>query len=189
MRASLSGTLASMGPGVPYAIGAKFAHSHRPVVALVGDGAMQMNGLAELITIARYQEQWTDRRFVVCVFHNNDLNQVTWELRALGGAPKFEESQTLPDVSYAKVANDLGIVGIVVDTPEALGDAWDRALSTNSATLLDIRCDPEVPPIPPHATFEQLKSMTEALMKGDPNAWHLVVQGVKTKAREFLPGR
>ncbi|MFD1049640.1 thiamine pyrophosphate-dependent enzyme, partial [Kibdelosporangium lantanae] len=123
MRGSLSGTLATMGPGVPYAIGAKFACPDRPVVALVGDGAMQMNGLAELITIARYRHLWTDPRCVICVLHNNDLNQVTWELRAMGGAPKFEESQTLPDISYANFARDLGFEAITVDDPDDLGPA------------------------------------------------------------------
>ncbi|RBM24144.1 thiamine pyrophosphate-requiring protein [Prauserella sp. PE36] len=189
MRASLSGTLATMGPGVPYAIGAKFAHPERPVVALVGDGAMQMNGMAELITIARYRELWSDPRLVVCVFHNDDLNQVTWELRAMGGAPKFEESQSLPDVSYAGFARSLGFEGIAVDDPGELGPAWDRALSADGPVVLDVRCDPEVPPIPPHATFEQMKSTAEALLKGDPNAWHVLVQGAKTKMQEFVPGR
>lgn len=189
MRGSLSGTLATMGPGVPYAIGAKFAHPDRPVVALVGDGTMQMNGLAELLTIARYHKQWTDPRLVVCVFHNNDLNQVTWELRAMGAAPKFEESQTLPDISYADVARLFGFDAVAVDSPDQLGAAWDRVLSADRPALLDVRCDPEVPPIPPHATFEQLKATTEALLKGDPNAWHLLVQGAKTKLQEALPGR
>lgn len=187
MRGSLSGTLATMGPGVPYAIGAKFAHPDRPAIALVGDGAMQMNGLAELLTIARYCPQWSDQRLVVCVFHNNDLNQVTWELRSMGGAPKFEQSQALPEVSYAEVARTMGIEAITVDNPDDLADAWKRALSADRPVLLDVRCDPEVPPIPPHATFEQLKSTAEAVLRGDPNAWHLVAQGAKTKAQEFIP--
>ncbi|MBB5788869.1 thiamine pyrophosphate-requiring protein [Jiangella mangrovi] len=189
MRGSLSGTLATMGAGVPYAIGAKFACPDRPVVALVGDGAMQMNGLAELMTVTRYQDRWTDRRLVVCVFHNNDLNQVTWELRALGGAPKFEESQTLPDIDYAAAARGFGVDGVNVSSPDELGDAWDHALTADGPVLLDVRCDPEVPPIPPHATFEQVKETTEALLKGDPNAWRILVQGVKAKAQEFVPGR
>jgi pyruvate dehydrogenase (quinone) len=189
IRGSLSGTLATMGPGVPYAIGAKFAHPDRPVIALVGDGAMQMNGLAELITIAKYQRLWSDPRCVICVFHNNDLNQVTWELRAMGGAPKFEESQELPDVDYAGVARLFGLDAVAVDAPDELGPAWDQALSSDRPFLLDVRCDPEVPPIPPHATFEQFKSATEAVLKGDPGAWHLIMQGIKTKAQEFLPGR
>ncbi|HJQ48359.1 MAG TPA: thiamine pyrophosphate-dependent enzyme, partial [Amycolatopsis sp.] len=166
-----------------------FAHPDRPVIALVGDGAMQMNGLAELITIARYQHLWSDPRCVICVFHNNDLNQVTWELRAMGGAPKFEESQSLPDVDYAGFARSLGLTAITVDDPRQLGPAWDAALGASGAALLDVRCDPEVPPIPPHATFEQMKSATEAVLKGDPDAFHLVVQGVKTKLQEFLPGK
>jgi pyruvate dehydrogenase (quinone) len=189
IRGSLSGTLATMGAGVPYALGAKFAHPDRPVIALVGDGAMQMNGLAELITLAHYRDLWRDPRCVVCVFHNNDLNQVTWELRAMGGAPKFEESQTLPDVDYTGFARSLGITAVGVDRPEQLGPAWDTVLTADGPALLDVRCDPEVPPIPPHATFEQVKSATEAVLKGDPDAFHMVAQGVKTKVQEMLPGR
>ncbi|KFZ78885.1 thiamine pyrophosphate-binding protein [Amycolatopsis sp. MJM2582] len=189
MRGTLSGTLATMGSGVPYAIGAKFAHPDRPVIALVGDGAMQMNGMAELLTIARYRELWTDPRCVICVFHNGDLNQVTWELRAMGGAPKFEPSQTLPEVSYSDFALEIGLGGIAVDDPARLGEAWDVALSADVPTVLDVRCDPEVPPIPPHATFEQVKSMTEAVLKGEPDAWHLLTQGIKTKMQELLPSR
>jgi len=188
IRGSLSGTLATMGPGVPYAIGAKFAHPDRPVIALVGDGAMQMNGLAELITIRRYHELWADQRCVVCVLHNNDLNQVTWELRAMGGAPKFEESQVLPDIDYAAFARGLGLEAINVDAPDQLGPAWDRALTANRPAVLDVRCAPEVPPIPPHATFEQIKAATEAVLKGDPDALHLLKEGVKAKAQELLPG-
>ncbi|QIS22086.1 thiamine pyrophosphate-requiring protein [Nocardia terpenica] len=189
MRGSLSGTLATMGPGVPYAIGAKFAHPDRPVIALVGDGAMQMNGLAELLTISRCRDRWTDPRLVVCVFHNNDLNQVTWELRSMGGAPKFEQSQSLPDVSYAEVARAFGLTAVAVEDPDEVAGAWERALSADRPTVLDVRCDPEVPPIPPHATWEQMKSTAEAVVRGDPNAWHLITQGTKTKAQEFVPHR
>ncbi|WP_370938057.1 thiamine pyrophosphate-requiring protein [Amycolatopsis sp. cg13] len=189
IRATLSGTLATMGPGVPYAIGAKFAHPDRPAIALVGDGAMQMNGLAELITIARYQGLWTDPRCIICVFHNNDLNQVTWELRAMGGAPKFEESQSLPDVDYAGFARSVGLEGINVEDPGDLASAWRTAFAADRPTVLDVRCDAEVPPIPPHATFEQMKSVTESVLKGDPEAFHLMFQGAKTKLQEFLPGR
>jgi pyruvate dehydrogenase (quinone) len=189
IRGSLSGTLATMGPAVPYAIGAKFAHPDRPAIALAGDGAMQMNGLAELLTIRRYAERWSDPRCVVCVLHNNDLNQVTWELRAMGGAPKFEESQTLPDVSYADFARGLGMEAVTVTAPDELGPAWERALAADRPALLDVHCDPEVPPIPPHASFEQAESMLQAVLKGDPDAFHLVAQGVKTKLQEALPGR
>ncbi|HEX3284411.1 MAG TPA: thiamine pyrophosphate-requiring protein [Mycobacterium sp.] len=187
MRASVSGTLATMGCAVPYAIGAKFAHPSRPVIALVGDGAMQMNGLAELLTIRRYRDEWPDQRLVICVFHNNDLNQVTWELRAMGGAPKFEESQSLPDVSYADVARSMGLHAISVDTDEAVAGACEEALAAEVPTVLDVTCDPEVPPIPPHATYEEISNMASAVLKGDPNAWHLLVQGAKTKVQEFIP--
>ncbi|MGO4613460.1 thiamine pyrophosphate-requiring protein [Nocardia sp. 2YAB30] len=189
MRGSLSGTLATMGAAVPYAIGAKFAHPDRPVIAFVGDGAMQMNGLAELLTVARYHRRWSDPRLVVCVFHNNDLNQVTWELRAMGGAPKFEESQTLPDISYADIARSTGLAAITVDDPDQLGTAWDRALGADGPVVLDVHCDPEVPPIPPHVSWEQMKDTAEAVLRGDPDGWHLMVQGAKTKAQEFVPSR
>jgi pyruvate dehydrogenase (quinone) len=186
MRGSLSGTLASMGPGVPYAIGAKFAHPDRPVVAFAGDGAMQMNGLAELITIHRHWERWTDPRLVVAVLHNNDLNQVTWEMRAMGGAPKFTESQRLPDVSYADFAASLGLNARTLTDPEQLGSAWDEALSAGRPTVLDVHTDPNVPPLPPHSTMEQMKATAESLLRGDEDRWGILKEGVKTKAQEIL---
>jgi pyruvate dehydrogenase (quinone) len=189
VRGSLSGTLATMGAAVPYAIGAKFAHPDRPAIALIGDGAMQMNGLAELLTMKRYADRWSDPRLITAVLHNNDLNQVTWELRAMGGAPKFEESQVLPDVSYADFARGIGLLAITVTAPDELGPAWEAALAADRPAVLDIHCDPEVPPIPPHAEFEQVKSMMQAMLKGDPGGVHLVAQGVKTKIQEALPGR
>jgi pyruvate dehydrogenase (quinone) len=189
IRGSLSGTLATMGPAVPYAIGAKFAHPDRPAIALTGDGAMQMNGMAELLTITRYAERWSDRRCIVCVLHNNDLNQVTWELRAMGGTPKFEESQVLPDFSYAGFARSAGLEAITVTTPDELGPAWDQVLVADRPALLDVHCDPEVPPIPPHATLEQATSAAKAVLKGDPDAFHLISQGIRTKVQEALPGR
>lgn len=189
IRGSLSGTLATMGPGVPYGIGAKFAHPGRPAIVFAGDGAMQMNGMAELITVKRYWQEWSDPRLIVAVLHNNDLNQVTWEMRAMGGAPKFTESQSLPDVDYAAFAASLGLQGITVDDPDALAGAWDRALSADRPTVLDVHTDPDMPPIPPHATWEQFKDATAAVLGGDENAWGFVKTGIKTKAQEFLPHR
>ncbi|MGH3422298.1 MAG: thiamine pyrophosphate-dependent enzyme, partial [Streptosporangiaceae bacterium] len=142
MRGSLSGNLATMGPGVPYGIGAKFGHPDRPVIVFEGDGAMQMNGLAELITIKHYWREWADPRLIVAVLHNDDLNQVTWEMRAMEGAPKFTESQTLPDVDYAAFATSLGLEGIAVDKPGDIGPAWDRALASDKPSVLDVRTDP-----------------------------------------------
>ncbi len=188
IRGSLSGNLATMGPGVPYAIGAKWAYPDRPSIALVGDGAMQMNGLAELITIAHYWQQWADPRLIVAILHNNDLNQVTWEMRAMEGVPKFAESQTLPDVDYAAFARSLGLAGINLDTADGIGPAWEQALSANTPTVLDVRCDPDVPPIPPRTTFAQAKATTSAILHGDEDAWGLVKEGIKTKAQQYLPG-
>jgi pyruvate dehydrogenase (quinone) len=188
MRGSLSGNLATMGPGVPYGIGAKFGHPDRPVIVFAGDGAMQMNGLAELITIKHYWEQWADPRLIIAVLHNNDLNQVTWEMRAMEGAPKFTESQRLPDVSYEGFARSLGLGGIEVSEPGQLGAACDQALAADRPFVLDVRTDPDIPPIPPHATFEQAKDAATALLKGDPDRWGVLKKGLLTKAREILPG-
>ena len=187
MRGSLSGTLATMGPGVPYGIGAKFACPDRPVIVFSGDGAMQMNGLAELITVKHYWQQWEDPRLVIAILHNNDLNQVTWEMRAMTNSPKFTESQNLPEVDYAAFAATLGLQAISVDDPTQLASAWDRALSADRPTVLDVRTDPNVPPVPPHATWAQMQSSAEALLKGDEDRWGVVKEGVKTKMQEFLP--
>jgi pyruvate dehydrogenase (quinone) len=189
MRGSLSGNLATMGPGVPYGIGAKFGCPDRPVIVFAGDGAMQMNGLAELITVKHYWEQWSDARLIIAVLHNNDLNQVTWEMRAMEGSPKFTESQQLPDVSYEGFARSLGLNGIAVDKPEQIGPAWDQALGADRPTVLDFRTDPDVPPIPPHATFEQAKDLAKALLHGDPNSLGIVKEGLMAKAREVMPGK
>ncbi len=187
MRGSLSGNLATMGPGVPYGIGAKFGHPERPVIVFAGDGAMQMNGLAELITIKHYWREWADPRLVVAVLHNDDLNQVTWEMRAMEGAPKFAESQTLPSVDYAGWAASLGLNGISVDKPADIGPAWDQALAADRPALLDVRCDPNVPPIPPHATLQQMEDSGKAILHGDEDRWGFVKEGIKTKVQEFLP--
>jgi pyruvate dehydrogenase (quinone) len=189
MMASLSGTLATMGPGVPYAIAAKFAHPTRPVVALVGDGAMQMNGINELITIAKYRERWADQRLVILVLNNRDLNQVTWEQRAMSGDPKFEGSQNLPDFPYARYAEMLGLKGIRVAAPDVVAAAWDEALSSDRPVVYEAVTDPEVPPLPPHITLEQAKALSSALLGGDPHAGRVVRQSVKQKMEEFLPGR
>ncbi len=168
MMCSLSGGLASMGAAVPYAIGAKFAHPDRPVVALVGDGAMQMNNMAELITVAKYWREWTNPTWVVCVFNNQDLNQVTWEQRVMEGNPKFNASQQLPDVPYHRFAELIGLRGIYVDDPAMLAGAWEEALGAGQPVVLEVKTDPNVPPLPPHITLDQAKKFTSMLMKGDP---------------------
>jgi pyruvate dehydrogenase (quinone) len=188
MRASLSGTLATMGCAVPYAIGAKFAHPDRPAYALVGDGAMQMNGINELITIGKYWRDWTDPRLVVAVLHNNDLNQVTWELRALGGSPQFLPSQELPDFPYAGYARSLGLAGITAEKPEQVAPAWEEALAADRPCVVEFTTDPAVPPIPPHATWDQIESALESVVRGDTDRVDMVKQGVKAKVQEFLPG-
>ncbi|MFC3574215.1 thiamine pyrophosphate-requiring protein [Streptomyces yaanensis] len=188
MRASLSGTLATMGCGVPYAIGAKFAHPDRPVFALVGDGAMQMNGLAEMITAAKYQDHWEDPRLVVGVWNNHDLNQVTWEMRAMEGAPSFLPSQEIPDVQYAGFARSLGLTGVRVEKPEDVEAGWRAGLEADGPAVVEFLTDPAVPPIPPHATWKQLEATAASILKGDVDRGSMVRQGFKAKVQEFLPG-
>lgn len=179
MMASLSGTLATMGPAVPYAIAAKFAHPDRPVIALVGDGAMQMNGMNELLTVARYWERWKDPRFIVLVLNNQDLNQVTWEQRAMAGDRKFEASQVIPDFGYAAYARSLGFEGLRIDDPDDVGPAWDQALESNRPMVFEAMVDPEVPPLPPHITAEQARSFAASVMKRDPAAPHYMRQALR----------
>ena len=189
MMGSLSGTLATMGPGVPYAIGAKFAHPDRPVFALVGDGAMQMNGLAELITVAKYWREWADPRFYVLVLNNRDLNQVTWELRAMAGEPRVPTTQDIPDVHYAQWAELIGLKGIRVDSPDQVAGAWTEALAADRPVVIEAITDPSVPPLPPHITIEQAKSFVSSIVSGDPQAGSMILQSAKEKLEEFLPGR
>ncbi|TWF95284.1 thiamine pyrophosphate-requiring protein [Saccharopolyspora dendranthemae] len=189
IRCSLSGTLATMGSGAPYATGAKFAHPDRPVIALVGDGAMQMNGINELITIGQHWREWEDPRVVVGVLNNGDLNQVTWEMRALNGAPQFIPSQRLPGFDYAEFARNAGFRSIRVADPDSVADAWTEALRSDRPCLVEFVTDPTVPPIPPQADWSQVESMAEAMLKGDPEAWSVVKEGVKSKAQDYLPGR
>jgi pyruvate dehydrogenase (quinone) len=189
MMASLSGTLATMGPGVPYAIAAKFCWPDRIAIALVGDGAMQMNGINELITIAKYWREWADPRLIVLVLNNRDLNQVTWEQRAMAGDPRLDASQSVPDFPYAAYAESLGLRGIRVDRPEDVGGAWDAALSADRPVVLEAITDPNVPPLPPHITFEQAKAFMSSVLAGDAEALGFIKQTVKDAAESYLPHR
>ena len=189
MMGSLSGGLASMGAAVPYAIAAKFAHPDRPVIALVGDGAMQMNNMAELITVAKYWRQWASPRWVCCVFNNEDLNQVTWEQRIQEGDPKFEATQVIPDVPYHRFAELIGLRGIFVDDPDRLAAAWEEALSSDRPVVLEVKTDPNVPPLPPHITLEQMKKFTSNLLGPDPEEGSVLLGAAREVLSSVLPGR
>jgi pyruvate dehydrogenase (quinone) len=189
MMASLSGTLATMGPAMPYAIGAKFAHPHRPVIAFVGDGAFQMNGMNELITVKRYWERWSNPTLVVCVFNNQDLNQVTWEQRVLAGDPKYPATQWLPDFPYHRYAELCGFTGIFCDDGDKVGAAWDEAFAAGRPVVLEVKVDPEIPPLPPHITGTQARKMAKAMVKGDPERVGVMEKSLREKLQEFLPGR
>jgi pyruvate dehydrogenase (quinone) len=187
MMATLSGNLATMCPGVPYALAAKFCHPDRVSIAFVGDGAMQMLGNNGLITISAYWKEWSDPRLIICVLNNRDLNQVTWEQRVLAGDPKFEASQNLPDFAYADYAQQLGLQGIRIEDPDMIASAWDQALAADRPCLLDFVTDPEVPPLPPHISWEQARMFMTSLVKGDPNARGMIRQSFKDMVEAYLP--
>jgi pyruvate dehydrogenase (quinone) len=187
MMASLSGKLATMGSGVPYAIAAKFAYPDRPVLAIVGDGAMQMNGNAELITVKEYWKRWGNPCFVVMVLHNNDLNQVTWEQRALAGDPKFSAAQDVEDFPYARYGEMLGFKGIRVDKPEDIADAWEQAFSADRPVVLEFISDPDVPPLPPHISFQQARAYMTALTRNDPDELGIIKQSLRQVLAGILP--
>ncbi|HSP33087.1 MAG TPA: thiamine pyrophosphate-requiring protein, partial [Thermoanaerobaculia bacterium] len=178
MMGSLSGNLATMGPGVPYVIAAKFAFPDRVAIALVGDGAFQMNGMNEVITISKYWKEWKDPRLIISVMENRDLNMVTWEERVMGGYPKFEASQDVPGFQYDAYAKSLGLHGIRVDNPANIGAAWDEALAADRPTVLSFRTDPEVPPLPPHITKEQAKNFMKSLLH-DPARGRMLKNSMK----------
>lgn len=179
MMASLSGNLATMGPGMPYALAAKFVHPERPVVACVGDGAMQMNGNNVLIDVAKYWREWQDGRLVILVLNNGDLNQVTWEQRVMAGDPKFPDSQTLPPFSYAEYARMVGLEGIEMRTPDDIARGWDEAMALRRPVLVEAFTDPEVPPLPPHIEIGQAKKLMASILKGDPERWHVIKESAK----------
>lgn len=187
MKCSLSGGLASMGAAVPYAIAAKFAYPERPVIALVGDGAMQMNNMAELITVAKYWRQWKSPKWICAVFNNEDLNQVTWEQRVMEGDPKFEASQDIPDVPYHLFAISIGLRGIFVSREEDVAAAWEQALASDVPVLIEFKTDPNVPPLPPHIKLEQAKKFATTLLKGDPNEAGVIVQTAKQVLGVVIP--
>ncbi|HEU4728594.1 MAG TPA: thiamine pyrophosphate-requiring protein [Kofleriaceae bacterium] len=179
MMASLSGNLATMGPAMPYAVAAKFAHPDRPVVAVVGDGAMQMIGNSVLITVAAHYREWQDPRLIAIVLNNGDLNMVTWEQRVLVGDPKFNASQDLPAFPYARYAQLIGLDGVEVETPEQIAPALDRAVSAARPIIVECHVDPEVPPLPPHLSFQQAKNFLSSILHGDPHRWRMIQQSAR----------
>ncbi|MDQ6675138.1 MAG: thiamine pyrophosphate-dependent enzyme, partial [Chloroflexota bacterium] len=185
MLGSLSGTLATMGSGVPYALAAKFAHPDRPAIAFVGDGAMQMNGINGLLSVARYWREWQDPRLIVLVLNNGDLNYVSWEQRVLEGDPRYSVSQDVPDFPYAGYAEMIGLKGIRVDAPDAVGAAWDEALSAERPVVFEAVVDPTVPTLPPELMPEHQEKLTRALGAGDPDAprirHQLAMEGYRLK--------
>lgn len=187
MMASLSGNLATMCPGVPYAIAAKFAYPDRVPIALVGDGAMQMMGINELITIAKYYKRWADPRLMIVVLNNRDLNMVTWEQRVMLGDPKFEASQDVPELNYAEYAKMIGLEGIRIEKEEEIVPGLHRALAAQRPVVVDVLSDPNVPPLPPHITLKQAKNFTSSIIKGDVNAWDMIKETYKEVVENILP--
>jgi pyruvate dehydrogenase (quinone) len=188
MMASLSGNLATMGPAVPYAIAAKFAFPDRVAIAMAGDGAMQMNGINGLITISKYWREWSDPRLIVLVLNNQDLNQVTWEQRVLAGDRKLETSQVIPDFDYAGYARSLGLLGLKIEKPEQIGAVWDEALMSERPVVVEAMVDPEVPPMPPHITFEQAVNFWRSMiLRRDPNSSRMLRRSLRDMIESWIP--
>lgn len=187
MKGSLSGGLATMAPALPYAIAAKFCFPDRPALALEGDGAMQMNGINELITVAAYWREWSDPRLIVLVLNNGDLNMVTWEERSLAGDRRFDTSQTVPPFDYAAYARMLGLEGIRVETPDALGPVWEHALAAKRPVVLDVLTDPAVPPVPPHMPAEAVRNYLKAMVSGDSQSRAVLRATAREMWAEVVP--
>jgi pyruvate dehydrogenase (quinone) len=170
MMASLSGNLATMGCAVPYAIAAKFAYPDRTVIAFAGDGAMQMNGNEELLTISKYWQSWRTPNIIICVLNNRDLNMVTWEQRMMEGDPKLETTQIIPDFNYAAYAEQLGFLGIRVESPDDLHEAWKKVLAADRPALIEAVTDPEVSPFPDHVLLKNADKLAASVAKGDDAA-------------------
>jgi pyruvate dehydrogenase (quinone) len=185
MKAGISGTLATMGCAVPYALGAKFAHPDRPVIAAVGDGAMQMIGNNTLIDLVHHAGRWQNKQCIVLVLNNGDLNEVTWEQRAMSGDPRYEVSQTLPAFPFARYAELLGMKGIRVDDPDRVRDAWEEALTHDGPVLYEAVTDPNMPPLPPQLRFETVRNMTRAFMKGDPAARDIMRHAIRATRQDL----
>jgi pyruvate dehydrogenase (quinone) len=187
MKASLSGGLASLGAGTPYALAAKMAFPERTVIACMGDGAMQMNGLNVMITVSKYWKQWSNPHLIVLVLNNRDLNQVTWEERVQLGAGKTESTQSIPDFPYHKYAELLGLKGIFVNDPDQLGAAWDEALGADRPVILEAYTDPNVPPLPPHITLKDAKNFLE-MIPSEPELGSVLKNTAKEMLATVLPG-
>ena len=186
VQGTTSGGLASMGNGVPYALAAKFAEPDKPVVAMVGDGAMQMIGNNGLITAAHYWREWSDPRLVILVLNNRDLNQVTWEQRVMEGDPKYESSQALPDFDYDRYAEMLGLRGLRLDDPDQVVAVLEEALNADRPVVINAVVDPNVPPLPTHLEMDQVKGYLSSILKGDPEAGPQIRQSVKAMAAKYL---
>ncbi len=188
MMGSLSGSLASLGAATPYALAAKMAFPERAVIAFIGDGAMQMNGLNVMITISKYWKQWSNPTLIVMVLNNQDLNQVTWEERVQLGAGKTESTQAIPDFAYDKYAELLGLKGITVRDPERLGAAWDEALAADRPVIMNVYADPNVPPLPPHVTFKDANNFL-TMMGSEPELGSVLKNSAKQILASVLPGK
>jgi pyruvate dehydrogenase (quinone) len=186
MKASLSGGLASLGAGTPYAVAGKMAFPDRTVIACMGDGAMQMNGLNVMITVSKYWKQWSNPHFIVLVLNNRDLNQVTWEERIQLGEGKTESTQAIPDFPYHKYAELIGLKGIFVDNPDRVGAAWDEALSADRPVILEAYTDPNVPPLPPHITLKDAKNFM-FMMRDEPELGSVLKNSAKELLTSILP--
>ncbi|MBA8990963.1 pyruvate dehydrogenase (quinone) [Curtobacterium pusillum] len=186
MRGDLSGRLATMLAAMPYAVAAKFAFPDRPAVCTIGDGAFQMLGMNELITVKKYLASWPNQQLVIVVMHNDDLGQVSWEMRTEDGNPMWRGSQDVETMDYAGYAELLGFTGIAVHDDDEVEAAVERAFENPGVTLIDAYVSRNVPPLPPHITAEYAMNTAKSLLKGDPVELGVVKDSAKAMAAEAV---
>jgi pyruvate dehydrogenase (quinone)/pyruvate oxidase len=175
---SLSGNLASMANGLPYAIAAQIAYPNRQVVAMVGDGGFTML-MGEFATSVKY-----GLPIKVVVIKNNSLGQIKWEQMVFLGNPEY--GCDLQPIDFAAFARACGAKGYTIDDPASCGDILDLALSEPGPALIEAVVDPHEPPMPPKVTFEQAQKFAESLIRGTPHRGRIALTVLADRVRELI---
>src|SRR5262249_9182634 len=175
---SCSGNLATMAPGLPYALGAQAAYPNRQVVAFVGDGGFTML-MGELAPAVKHALP-----IKVIIIKNNTLGQIKWEQMVFLGNPKY--ACDLHPIDFVKFADACGAFGIRCDRPDNVRSVLEAALRTPGPAVVEAVVDPYEPPMPPGVTPEQAWHLAEALARGEPNRGQIVKTIFEDKVRELV---
>jgi pyruvate dehydrogenase (quinone)/pyruvate oxidase len=175
---SLSGNLATMANGLPYAIAAQVAYPERQVVAFVGDGGFSML-MAELATAVKYRLP-----VKIVIIKNNTLGMIKWEQMVFLGNPEF--GVDLQPIDFAAFARACGATGFTIDDPARCGAVLDEALATAGPVVIEAVVDPFEPPMPPKITTEQALMFARSLLRGEPNREKIALTVLADKVRELV---